>query len=332
MSVILSGEALALVLTLAPAVDGNRLVYFGLASIMTQWIALLSLCLLYLGRDRLRALPPHYVAWIAVPVVMFAATAMSVAVHLAMPLFAIRPDQALLPGSLRTMGLFGVIGFFAALAFQNHWRSRQLAVRAKQAELDALRARVNPHFLFNALNTATALVHSRPQQAEQVLVDLSDLFRAALTRGGEHLLAEEVLLVKRYLEIEQLRLGSRLRVDWRLPASLPAVSVPTLALQSLVENAVQHGIEPLDAGGVLEIEVEPGEGHVLARIANPVPADADERRRAPRGHGVGLAAARTRIESMQPPGRLQVREGDGRHDVEAWFAVDGAPLRNAQNR
>src|SRR5690606_11628475 len=105
------------------------------------------------------------------------------------------------------------------------------AVRAKQAELEALQARIRPHFLFNTLNTGAALVHARPGEAERLLLGLSDLFRAALAGPGELPLEDELGLARRYLEIEALRFGPRLQVNWQLPAPLPEVWVPTLSIQ-----------------------------------------------------------------------------------------------------
>src|SRR3546814_8191172 len=110
-------------------------------------------------------------------------------------------------------------------------------------------ARVRPHFLFNTLNSGIALVRQRPEQAEELLLGLSDLFRAALARPHDVALGEELALVRRYLEIEAVRFGPRLRVAWRLPGPLPEVAVPALSVQALVENAVRHGIERSPGGG-----------------------------------------------------------------------------------
>lgn len=319
MWVMLIGEGLAMVLALAPGVGMQRLVYFGLLSILIQWIVLLTLALLYMARPLLVGRSPYAVAWLAVLALMACAALVSSIVYgIAPELFDSSGGEFEL-GWLRWAALFGVAGVLAALAFQNHWRLRQLAVKAKQAELDTLRARVNPHFLFNSLNTATSLVHARPAQAEQVLLDLSDLFRAALRSGGEHALADEVQLIRGYLEIEALRMGERLQVAWDMPEPLPEAATPTLALQSLVENAVYHGVEALPGGGCITIGTRLEDGHVVVRIGNPV-SDSGSRRQAA-GHGVGLAATRARLESLQPPGRLQVQAGHGEHVVEAWLPL-----------
>ena len=135
----------------------------------------------------------------------------------------------------------------------------QAQVRASaRAEADALQARIKPHFLFNSMNTIAGLVRRDPDVAERAVLDLSDLFRAALGAGqGESSLAEEVELAERYLSIEQLRLGERLQVRWRGATSRCPGScrLPRLVLQPLVENAVLHGISRLPAGGTIDIEL-----------------------------------------------------------------------------
>ena len=151
----------------------------------------------------------------------------------------------------------------------------QAQVRASaRAEADALQARIKPHFLFNSMNTIVGLVRRDPDVAERAVLDLSDLFRAALGAGkGESSLAEEVELAERYLSIEQLRLGDRLQVRWRKVEPLPwQLPLPRLVLQPLVENAVLHGISRLPAGGTIDIEVACDHEHLQISIHNPAPA------------------------------------------------------------
>lgn len=316
------GLALAVILSLAVSTQRPWPYFLRMLS-GVQWVLVLTLGVLYGLRHRLARLRPQHTLWIAVGLLAMNTWLLGEVLWL-----LLRDSTEITRGwwrsfSLRMTASAIIVGLLGALAIQNHWRSRQLAVRAKQAELDALRARVNPHFLFNALNTATALVHSRPDQAEQVLLDMSDLFRAALAGGTEHALADELALIERYLEIEQLRLGQRLQLQWELPMPLPQVAVPTLALQALVENAVQHGIERISEGGVLGIRLLSQPGQVLVQVSNPLPqpADAAKPGKPASGHGVGLAAARARLESMQPPGQLQLHEDGAIHVAEARIAL-----------
>jgi two-component system sensor histidine kinase AlgZ len=151
----------------------------------------------------------------------------------------------------------------------------QAQVRASaRAEADALQARIKPHFLFNSMNTIAVLVRRDAEVAERAVLDLSDLFRAALGAGqGESTLAEEVELAERYLSIEQLRLGDRLQVRWRRVEPLPwQLRLPRLVLQPLVENAVLHGITRLPAGGTIDIELATRPDGLHVSVHNPAPA------------------------------------------------------------
>ena len=152
------------------------------------------------------------------------------------------------------------------------WTAR-LHAQAK-AEVDALQARIRPHFLFNSMNTIASLVRSDPVTAERVVEDLSELFRAALGAGhGESTLAEEIHLAERYLAIESLRLGPRLRLRWDVAEDVPMdLRLPRLVLQPLVENAVLHGIARLAEGGEIAIAIH-REGKCLRLVvANPAPS------------------------------------------------------------
>jgi two-component system LytT family sensor kinase len=134
-------------------------------------------------------------------------------------------------------------------------RERELVRRTAEAELVALRARIDPHFLFNTLNTIAALIEDRPREAERTVEHLGRLFRHVLAHAGKALLPlkTELELVSSYLAIEQIRLGSRLRVKCTIPENLQQWPVPTLAVQTLVENAVQHGVARSAQGGCVEL-------------------------------------------------------------------------------
>ena len=164
----------------------------------------------------------------------------------------------------------------SALALRYFYVSEQWSSRLKahaKAEVDALQARIRPHFLFNSMNTIASLVRTDPPTAERAVEDLSELFRAALGAGqGESTLAEEIHLAKRYLAIEALRLGPRLRVHWQVADGAPMdLRMPRLVLQPLVENAVLHGIAQLADGGDIHIEIVPAGRRLRLRISNPAP-------------------------------------------------------------
>lgn len=304
MAVLLGGEALALILALAPAQPAEgRLVQFGLASLAIQWVALGTLCALYLLRHRLVRWPPKRIAWLCLALLLAMTALVSAAAWGVLSMVGEWP----LPRwafVMRMLALALVVGLIGLLTFQNYWEARRLAVRAKQLELEALQARIRPHFLFNTLNTGAALVHARPDEAERVLLDLAELFRAAL-RGPELVpLAEELDLTRRYLEIESLRFGERLQVVWSLPAAMPDVLVPSLSIQPLAENAIRHGIERRARGGRIEVAVREAPDHVEILVRNDLPEEAATAH----GHAVGLASARERVDALTG-GLGQVRVG-----------------------
>ena len=190
-----------------------------------------------------------------------------------------------------------VVGAGALLgAAVYHWldlRVRATLPAATEAGLMELQSRVQPHFLFNTLNTAIALVRVDPSRAEEVLEDLSELFRAALgALEGDSTLGEEIRLARLYLDIEGMRFGKRLEVEWDVEDAIVGARVPPLLLQPLVENAVRHGIEPNDAGGRVQIRARLRNGRAWVQVVNTVGAAA------PPGHGIGLASSRERLLLM----------------------------------
>ena len=176
------------------------------------------------------------------------------------------------------------------------------------ARLAELQARIRPHFLFNSLNSAIALVREDPARAETLLEDLSELFRHALVDRGEPVtLAEEVMVARRYLAIEEVRFGERLRVEWSIDPLAGNARVPALFLQPLVENAVKHGVEPSPTGAQVKVTTQRRGSTVVIKVTNTVPAGQGRR-----GHGVALENVRDRMRLL--------------HDVQAQFQtalIDG---------
>jgi two-component system, LytTR family, sensor histidine kinase AlgZ len=175
-----------------------------------------------------------------------------------------------------------VIGIGLRYAYLSHQlRLRQQS--ALNAELDALQARIRPHFLFNTLNSISSLIASDSEKAEQAVADLATLFRANLGNAARMVSwSEEKALCESYLRIERLRLGSRLQVDWREHGDVSGAQVPSLILQPLLENAIVHGIQVLPEGGALTIDVAENAGQLVIRVRNPLPDQAG-------GGGSGIA-------------------------------------------
>lgn len=149
-------------------------------------------------------------------------------------------------------------------------RSRALSPALTEARLQALQARIRPHFLFNSINAVLSLIRAEPRRAERVLEDMSELFRVLMADNRKlKPLSDELELCRRYLEIEQIRLGERLHVKWNIDVLPTDALVPPLLLQPLVENAVYHGIEPMNGPGELVIDVTVRAKQVEIRLTNP---------------------------------------------------------------
>ncbi len=310
LSTFAAGELLAIVLALgAPLSSGPVLVKFGLASFAVQWVVMFTLGALYLLRRHLAGLGARGVIALAM-VLMLGVTLLSGA--WASSLFGDMLSEQGAPwfvGTLRFYVCLLAMSAFGLLALRSHWSARTQEYRAKQAELATLQARVDPHFLFNTLNTGIALVHARPDAAERLLLDLSDLFRAALAGPRTITLADELDLARRYLDIEQLRFGPRLQVAWNVPDALPQLLLPSLSIQPLVENAIHHGIEPRKEGGEVTVHVAVEDRHVVVEIGNPLPEAPSQR--ADRGHRVGQPAVAARLR--EAGGSFDAETGDDRY-------------------
>jgi two-component system sensor histidine kinase AlgZ len=271
-------ELVVLVLALSP--DGGthwNVQRFVLASGFALWLALTIAVLLCASRRQLSRLP------VAAGAVAAVASATLVALLGAAMLYAL--DRNLGFGAIPAgvgMGQFGIgsaaiAALITAIVLRylyviDGWQAQ---VRASaRAQADALQARIKPHFLFNSMNTIAGLVRHDPLVAERAVLDLSDLFRAALGAGeSDSSLREEVDLAERYLAIEALRLGPRLQVQWDCAEPLPwTLPLPRLVLQPLIENAVVHGVSRLPEGGCVRIELATS-GDLLQRaVVNRAPA------------------------------------------------------------
>jgi two-component system, LytTR family, sensor histidine kinase AlgZ len=233
---------------------------------------------------------------------------------------------------LPNAAIAAIVGALALRYFYvaHEWR-RSVELEAR-SRLRALQARIRPHFLFNSMNTIAALTRSDPGRAEEAVEDLADLFRVSLSEARAQItLHEELEVARTYQRIEQLRLGARLRVDWRVADLPPQALVPSLLLQPLLENAVGHGVEPLPGGGVVTIEGRIDGGDVVVEVSNPVDAAA---RPARTGHRMALDNVRERLD-LAFPGRasMDVDERGDRYRVRIRFPLvlgaAGAPHESA---
>ena len=174
-------------------------------------------------------------------------------------------------------------------------RAQEARVLTREAELKALKAQINPHFLFNSLNSISALTTVDGVRAREMCIRLSDFLRSTLSLGEKDTIsfAEELALAKTYLAVEQVRFGSRLRIQQQIDDNCQDCAVPPLVLQPLVENAIKHGISGLVDGGAIRLEAHRDDGLLRLTIENEFDADAP----AARKHGLGLANVRARLRA-----------------------------------
>jgi two-component system, LytTR family, sensor histidine kinase AlgZ len=217
-----------------------------------------------------------------------------------------------LPPLLAALALSALVA--AALLGYLRLRAKAYSPALAEARLQALQARIRPHFLFNSLNAVLALIRRDPRRAERALEDLADLFRTLMSEPREFVrLADEISLLERYAALEQLRLGERLRITWELDAAPSDALLPPLVLQPLLENAVFHGVEPGTAPGEVLVRIERRGDRVLAVIENPY--DEAQQRRA--GNRMALENIRERLALFfDAEARIQTSAEGSRYRVE----------------
>ena len=324
LALILVAALVALALAVAGAEPGRFWDLLGRLALFCEFLTLASAAVVCLLRRRLARRPaPVAVAIISAALVLVAWAVAEAA------WFLLRAAGApvLLPPAVWVGRIVLVAAIVDALLLRYFYVAaawRENVRREAASRLEALTMRVRPHFLFNTLNTAVALVRDRPAAAERTLENLAELFRASLAeRHARSPLADEIEITERYLAIEALRLGERLRVEWSVEPGTRRALVPPLLLQTLAENAVTHGIEPLASGGVLEIAVERRDGRLRIRVSNPRDPDA----RVEGQHGIGLAGARARLQlAFGAEAGLEVAAGRDHYEVRVecpWLETEG---------
>jgi signal transduction histidine kinase len=216
------------------------------------------------------------------------------------------------------MIFWAVVGVLHAVEFYRRFREREaqaMSLRAQlgESQLAALRAQLHPHFLFNALNAATTLVHRDANAADAMLTQLGELLRHSLRSDARHetSLRDELVFLDRYLSIMRTRFGDQLTVHRQIPSALDEALVPTFVLQPLVENALEHGVSRLEGGGCVEIEAaREGDTLILAVRDN----GSGESSASSDGLGIGLANTRARLAALygaRAELRLTPRPGGG---------------------
>lgn len=285
---------------------------FAIASLIAQWEMLLSMWLIcrcrgLLGRLRLQLATVASLGLVSLAVALSAGF---VQIYLADTLDIAKSPWWLLRNVL-------IANLLAGMLLRYFYLQQQLRLReqwALQARLDSLRARIRPHFLFNTLNSIASLITTRPEAAERAVEDLAELFRASLKENhGVTTVADEIQLTERYLGIEALRLGDRLRVSWDIDVEARKIPMPALVLQPLAENAIYHGIARIPAGGTIEIGIGVDSGTLVATLRNPLPQHTPEAE----GHHMALANVEQRLLAIYGDGASVLTSRPG-----GYFQVD----------
>jgi len=271
--VVLLTEVLAIIFAMTAASTSIQFWdYLATSSLLMLWIALLNTAALCQLRNWLHRQKRSHVFILCFILMMSISLLVSLVAINTANLFYSAFDE----NSLDSMFLIRVMTISAAIYLvllryfyiQQQWRLN-LAAQSR-AEIQALRARIRPHFLFNSMNTIASLIAISPELAETAIEDLSDLFRASLNENNMSHLGDEIELTKSYLAIESLRLGERLQIEWQVEQNLLDIEIPALSIQPLAENAIYHGIEPIKKGGKILISALQIDNKLKLSISNPL--------------------------------------------------------------
>jgi len=329
-AVVILAQLLSFVLALGPHVTaGERWFQLSLISLFIQWVALSNCAFLCLSRPLLQHYSDTIVAVVSLMMVMLLTLVISEASFIISRGFAL---ETLLPTSwhveflLRNLAISAIIAVVALRYFYVQNQLQQSIEARAQARIQALQARIRPHFLFNSMNTIASLTRTQPALAEEVVMDLADLFRVSLQADDNEVrLVDELQLCRRYLNIEQTRLGDRLQIDWLIDGNIEMIRVPSLSLQPLLENAIYHGIEPRAEGGTIRISSQIEADQIHLSVSNPLPPTTA--RSSHRSHQMALQNIRDRLSVLyEDRGGLEIN-----HDKHLFTATLTIPIKLPDN-
>ncbi len=322
LRLLLAVIAVTQVAVLLMAVGGlaeSGLLWLGVISLYAQALALitvLGVCISRAWLGRLSARGAWLGSWVVAVIV---ALAFSYTAGIVGSVLGIGPGREefwmFVLQSVLAVALVSV-ALFRYLFVRTQFRAQLLA--ESEARVQALQARIRPHFLFNSLNTIASLIPDDPTGAERATEDLADLFRGSMRRADSLIsLSEELDLAEKYLQMEQRRLGDRIRISWQVSELPDGASVLPLTLQPLLENAVAHGIQPRIDGGEVRVYGRREKDNIVITICNSLgPEDHDSS-----GHGMALANIRERLELAFGPAASLITH----QDDEQFFAVLSLP-------
>jgi two-component system, LytTR family, sensor histidine kinase AlgZ len=296
LRLILVLELIAIMFALSSYTTSIRLfVDIALISMFIQWIGLGSAALLCLIRRQTRPISTVMVTTLSMLAVAVITLVMSLIAHrlnewIDLGLFNHSSEWVVV---LRHLTIALILQGLALRYFYIQFHSQNMLKTESRARLQALQARIRPHFLFNSLNTIASLTYDEPERAERAIEGLAELFRASLKADSSISLQQEIAFTQEYIDLESLRLDDRLRVVWEVDADVENITLPALTLQPLVENAIYHGIEPVPGGGEVKVVIRQRNGLTI-RISNPL--NQQHQQQHSKGNKMALENIRERLE------------------------------------
>lgn len=316
--VIVGAELLALILTLSPGFgEGSFWTRLALISLFIQWVALGSVATFCGIKARLETLTAKQSAALVYSIILVITLVVSLISIWLLDFLYLQPlDWSYASQLIMRSLIISAIVIAVMLRYfyiQHQWMKNTEA--EVHARIQALQARIRPHFLFNSMNTIASLTRSNPEQAEKAVEDLAALFRVSLADRNYLTLEEELEVTRGYLDIEVHRLGNRLQLDWQIDDDIDMkTKTPALVLQPLVENALYHGIEPLTEGGVVQIAMNNTSDGIEIAVSNPF--NTDMKQSTHKGNRMAQENIRQRLQLAYGDAcKLNIKTDDNRYVV-----------------
>ena len=323
LSVIVITELLAILIVIASTGVANfDWVELGKVSMLALWISLLSALALCKTRHLFSRLGLRLAAVASLVVIVLVALVCSALLMWLLQLAGY--SDGIAPLQLVDIAVLTIIP--AGILLRYLYLQQQLRLQQKaelESRIQALQSRIRPHFLFNSMNMIASLIESDPKTAERVVEDLSDLFRCALSEFQTLVpLRDELTLCRRYLALEALRLGDRLKVEWQIGDYGEEARIPSLALQPVLENAIYHGIQLLPEGGTIKVSLQRQDDRLVFEVNNPRSPIMESHR----GSRTALANIRHRLEAhFGSSATVTAQEGDNCYITRISYPVIASP-------
>lgn len=321
LAVIIVAQILVFIFALVAASYGAfSWLELGRITLFVQWVALSSAALLCGLKGVMVRLKAPWVAALVVLIVclltlVFSVLALNVEAYMQVSTWHWWHTQVAINIAVAAL-VTGLLVRYWYLQAQLRWQ----AEAELEARIQALQARIRPHFLFNSMNIIASLIAINPEQAEQAVEDLAELFRMSLENHEKEIpLSKEVALCQRYGRLEQWRMGERLRWRWELDVAPEDYLIPALCLQPLLENAVYHGIQRLEEGGEIVVQVKAQADALVIKVTNPTLQTKGE---SPSGQRMALANIRARLSVLYgKEAGIKTTQDAGFYEVLLWLPI-----------